>query len=250
MAETEIKKINGRTLSDENVRTTITLGIHTDGLMYIFIDGKPVGVGVQQSVQSGDVFGNVDSNNTITLMGNLPNGNYSIKYEKDDGSVVEIGDLVLANSDPTPKYTNQIPVAINADKTPFVGANGEKGYKTGFRLSLSSGGESAQDGTEVTGFIPVTKNSVIRIKNIAYSGDTTRGMVGYDANFTKLTTGNGAALNAVFGTAGTDEGNGVTASKALSYYSHFNSDSLAYIRLCSTDINENSILTVDQAITN
>ena len=239
-------ELNNLSKEIADLKENLTLGVHTDGLMYIFVDGEPVGVGVQQSTVGGDVFGNVDSNNTITLMGSLSNGNYSIKYEKDDGTVIDIGNLELADK---PTYINQIPVSINVDETPFVGTNGEKGYKTGYRLSLSGGGESVQGGTEVTGFIPATKNSVIRIKDIVYSGDTTRGMVGYDKNFTKLTTGNGATLNAVFGTAGTDEGNGVTASKVLSYYTHFNSDSLAYIRICSTDINENSILTVDQPIT-
>ena len=147
-----------------------------------------------------------------------------------------------------PAYTNQIPISIGTDKKAFVGTNGEKGYKTGFRLSLSGGGESAQDGTEVTGFIPVTKNSVIRIKNIAYSGDTTRGVVGYDANFTKLSTGNGQPINTMFVDNGFDDGNGVRRSNALNYYTHFNSDSLAYIRLCSTEITDNSIITVNQEI--
>jgi hypothetical protein len=144
-----------------------------------------------------------------------------------------------------PAYTNQIPLSIGTDSKPF---NGGQGYKTGYRLSLSGGGESAQDGTEVTGFIPVTKNSVIRIKNIAYSGDTTRGVVGYDSKFTKLTTGNGMAINTFFVDNGFDDGNGVRRSNKLSYYTHFNSDSLKYIRLCSTDINANSIITVDEEI--
>ena len=125
------------------------------------------------------------------------------------------------------------------------------GYKTDIRLSLSSGGESTSNatGVETTGFIPATQDSVIRIKNIAYSGDTTRGIVGYDAEFNKLTIANGASLNAVFETyGGVDEANGVRKSNKLSSYSNFKSDSLAYIRLCSTDINETSIITVDDPI--
>ena len=121
------------------------------------------------------------------------------------------------------------------------------GYKTGVRLSLSGGGETGQDGTETTGFIPVKRSSVIRIKDVAYAGDTARGVVGYDASFNKLTTGNGTGLKALFETYGKDEGNGVTRG-TLSSIAAFATDDIAYIRLCSTDINANSIITVDEPI--
>lgn len=41
------------------------------------------------------VFGTVDGNNNIILSGNLADGTYSIKYELEDGSTVNIGNLVL-----------------------------------------------------------------------------------------------------------------------------------------------------------
>lgn len=41
------------------------------------------------------VFGYVDENNTIVLNGNLADGTYTIKYEMEDGSTVDIGNLVL-----------------------------------------------------------------------------------------------------------------------------------------------------------
>lgn len=226
---------------------TFTLGVHTDGLMYVFIDGEPVGVGVQQSVQSGDVLGNVDANKVITLTGDLPSGEYVLKYEMADGSLVTIG--TLDTSENTTSYTNQIPISINADGTPYVGTNGEKGYKTGYRLSLSSGTETADAGTECTGFIPATRKSVLRIKNIPWEGDSTRGVVAYNANFEKITE-RGQTLNAVFNSVNgaVDEGNGVIKSPQLDYFTAFIDDSIAYIRICSTDINENSILTVDEPI--
>lgn len=72
----------------------ISLGIASDGLIYIFADGTPVGTGIPQG-QSGDVFGYVDENNTIVLNGNLADGTYSVKYEMENGNVVNIGDMVL-----------------------------------------------------------------------------------------------------------------------------------------------------------
>lgn len=302
----------------------ITLGVHTDGLLYIFVDGVATGNGVSFPSQLGDVYGNVDSGNNIVLQGELADGTYSVKYEMEDGKTVNIGNLVLdtnvyysitknltectisnnatqaikgksysatitandgyelksvtvtmggsavsvtngvinianvtgnivitAVAEVTgPAYTNQIPISIGTDGKPFVGTNGEKGYKTGYRLSLSGGGETAQDGTEVTGFIPVTKNSVLRIKNIAYENDTVRGVVGYDANFTKITA-SGVAIASMFVNYGYDDGDGVRRSQTLSSYgtnAAWNDENLKYIRLCSTDINENSIITVDEEI--
>lgn len=187
--------------------------------------------------------GYVDSANNVVITG-LPDGSYTVRYEMADGSTIDIGSLEVADES-APAYTNQIPVSTDVDGDLFVGTNGEAGYKTGYRLSLSSGSESAQEGTEATGFIPATKNSVLRIKDIAYAGDTVRGVVGYDASHTKLPGNNGVALSSLFTI---DEGNGVTASRALSNFPHFYSDDLAFIRLCSTDINENSILTVDEPI--
>jgi hypothetical protein len=378
-------------LSSEKVdKNNLTLGLHTDGLFYIFVDGAPIGNGIALPTGSvGDVVGNIDSDNNIILTGDIPDGNYAVKYKMSDGTLVDIGDLVKSNSttsytnfaDPTsadwqpnmrlnssgvlqtstgalvtnyisckkgdtievkgltldatipegkhasifvyhgdvttpsetiytsdathvdtygitfangitkftlwnanttkirlqgtpvsgeevvitvnesisgggggsvtPSYTNQIPLSINADGTPFVGTNGEKGYKTGFRISRSGGGESAQEGTECTGFIPVPNgyNSTIRIKNIAYEGDDTRCVVGYDANFTKVNTGaNAPTLNEMFNGSWTvAEDNGVRAI-TITGFTHFYTDTLKYIRLCSTDINENSIITINQKI--
>lgn len=176
---------------------------------------------------------------TVTMGGNpVTVSNGVIDIASVTGNIVITAVAEVAG----PAYTNQIQISIGTDGKPF---NNGQGYKTGYRLSLSGGGESAQDGTEVTGFIPVTTNSVIRIKNIAYVGDTTRGVVGYDANFTKLTTANGVPISTLFKDS---EGNGVMASSELGKHTHFNSDNLKYIRLCSTDINANSIITVDQEI--
>jgi hypothetical protein len=114
---------------------------------------------------------------------------------------------------------------------------------------MSGGGESAQDGTEVTGFIPISNTSVIRIKNIPYEGDTTRGVVGYDENFNKLTTGNGVNLDLLFNNGWASEENDGVMAIGVSAYTHFSTTDLKYIRLCSTDINENSIITIDEPIT-
>ena len=83
------------------VPKTLSLGIASDGLIYLFVNGQPVGTGILQG-QSGDVFGYVDENNTIVLNGNLADGTYTLKYEMSNGDIVNIGNMVL---DSTVYYT-------------------------------------------------------------------------------------------------------------------------------------------------
>ena len=78
----------------DGIATGLTLGVHTDGLIYIFKDGELIGSGIEMGV-SGDVVGYVDSDNNIVLNGNLADGTYSVKYEMDGGKTVNIGNLVL-----------------------------------------------------------------------------------------------------------------------------------------------------------
>ena len=86
----------------------ITLGIHTDGLIYIFSGGEPMGSGIAFTGggADGDVVGYVDSENNIVLTGDLPNGTYTVKYEMEDGSMVDIGSLKKSDAPDGPQYIN------------------------------------------------------------------------------------------------------------------------------------------------
>lgn len=88
----------GALLANATDKRKLSLGIASDGLIYVYVDGTPVGDGIPQG-QSGDVFGYVDENNTVVLTGNLANGTYTIKYEVEDSEgnikVINIGDMVL-----------------------------------------------------------------------------------------------------------------------------------------------------------
>lgn len=192
------------------------------------------------------VFGTADEDNNILISGALPYGTYYVRYESETTAPAVAGKLVL--SEPLP-YTNQIPISIDANGKFISGVNGEIGYISNCKLVMGTGDEGYHVDSETTGFIPVKKDSVIRIKNIAYEGDMNRVVIGYDANFVKLTTtSTGVTVWKVFDDQGTDEGNGVRRSPVLSSFAHFASDDLKYIRLSSADINENSILTVDEEI--
>lgn len=72
---------------------TLTLGMHTDGLMYIFKGGKPLGSGVELP-DGGGLGGYIDSENNVVLTGNYADGTI-IKYEMEDGTVIDIGGVKL-----------------------------------------------------------------------------------------------------------------------------------------------------------
>jgi len=223
----------------ENSIGDLTLGIQ-DGLLYLFNAGSPQGIGIEMLAQevAGDVVGYIGDNNEIVLSGSLAAGVYTIKYEMEDGTIIDIGKLSFGAI-----YTNQIPLSVDADGSPY---NGGQGWKTGYRISISSGTEREQADYECTGFIKVNSNtSVIRLKNIeVVDGDTTASIVGYDANFTKL-EGNGVALYTMVDS--TDE-NGVVTLKQLKNATHLGYSTIKYIRFCSPRIDDNSIVTVDEEI--
>lgn len=276
-------------------------------VLVVGTDGNVIPMMLPTEDSDEDIIGVLDESNNIILMGDLADGTYTLKYENEDGTYTEIGNLVVgeivyytvtqnltnctnsnntthvvagesysatisANSgyelssvvvsmgdsiipvsggnisiasvtgdivitsiaEPTP-YTNQIPLSIEADGTPF---NGGLGYKTGYRLSSSSGGESANEGVEVTGYIAVKSGDVVRVKNITLSTSSSDGVVLYfDNNKTKLDSTYTATLFS------TDEGNGVYASAPITRWAK-----LGYIRFTSSNIDDTSIVTVNEEI--
>ena len=85
-----------KTLDDDIL--TLSLGIHTDGLAYVFKNNLPIGTGIAfLQGGSGDISGDVDANNNIVLNGFLDDGIYFLKYENTDGSIAEVGKLVIGD---------------------------------------------------------------------------------------------------------------------------------------------------------
>lgn len=307
-------------LPDYSLESRLSLGFHTDGLIYIFVDGKPVGVGIE--LPKGGISGYVDSANNIVI-NDLPDGTYSVKYEMADGTTVEIGDLVLdstvyysvtnaltnctnsngatqaaaggsysatisANSGyelesvvvtmggqsvsvsggminiasvtgnivitavaeekaVEPTYTNLLPLSVDANGNDYVGTNGEDGYKSGYKMSTSSGSESATTGAYCSGFMPITDiYSYIRVKNITLSdAANVNNFVFYDANKTKLTGSSANGTAGAFHVNVADEGNGVyKISPSL-----FVSGSIAFFRFSCGGITDDTIVTVNEEIT-
>lgn len=138
----------------------LSLGIASDGLIYIFVNGTPVGTGVSQGA-SGDVFGYVDENNTIVLTGNLADGTYSVKYEMESGTTVNIGNMVL---DSTVYYT------VTSNLTNCTNSNSTKSIAEGSSYSATITANSGYELKSVTatmgGSAVTVTNGVINITNV------------------------------------------------------------------------------------
>jgi hypothetical protein len=154
-----------------------------------------------------------------------------------------------------PTYTNQISLAINADGTDFVGTNGEDGYKAGYRLN-SSGTETAMTGMYVTGFVPVKQNDVVRLSGIEWGSTSAQAGSSYlhlyQSDFTRATDGYVRADQS-FGISGDeqfdDAGNLVSFTLANASNGGLDLSTVAYMRLSSPSITADSIITVNEPIT-
>ena len=153
-AHTDIREKISQLSSEKVDKSNITLGLHTDGLFYIFVDGTPVGNGIAlPSGSAGDVVGNVDSANNIILTGNLTEDNYSVKYEMADGTIVDIGDLVLSKPE---VIVNLLDTAYDTDlATVYDGV----GWKANMKMRSSGAIESGGLKNILTGLIPIGDSS-------------------------------------------------------------------------------------------
>lgn len=169
----------------------LSLGIHTDGLVYLFVDGVPVGTGIELPT-AGDVVGYVDSGNNIVLSGLLADGSYTVKYEMENGTVLNIGNLSI-DTNVYHTITNNLTKCSNSNVTAKV-VSGDKYSATitandGYELSsvkVTMGGtdisSTAVSGgkitiASVTGNIIITAvatEKVVAITNLAVTNATNK----------------------------------------------------------------------------
>lgn len=143
----------------------------------------------------------------------------------------------------TENYTNQLPLSTDVDGNVLNGV----GYLTGKALN-SSGIPADNAGTIVTGFIPVKKGDVIRIKDLGRSDYSPTAIFAlYKTRHETATTGLGKSLS---NTADTDygtltvEGNVLTWDTSTVDYYYWND--FAYLRV--TLFSSDSIITVNEEI--
>lgn len=184
---------------------------------------------------SASLWANVemDENNYLTKY--IMAGGYAdTAFVRVTGDYIGAGSIITVNEEiaqDTPSYTNQIALSVAADGSEYVGANGEDGYSTGYRINFS-GAEAAQEGMCCTGYIPTVAGQTIRLKNVTVSGAATAYLVEYkqDKTYKQVT-----ALTTTL----PDDGNGVyTGAAPLT----------GFIRISCGVIDDTSILTLDEEI--
>ena len=201
------------------------------------------------------VFGRVDADNNIILTGELADGTYTLKYEDAEGNTKVIGTI-----DTRPDYTNMLLKAVDANDEPY---NGGQGWKTNTRLS-SSGAESTSSATgmEVTGFIPFKRGDVIRFSGITMNKNSANKdrcyFIQYDANKTMLkqwvVSGFNSDINSGYVLVDSSDNitqinTGATASESTSGAVTPIYTNAAFFRISADEINADSIITINQEIT-
>lgn len=150
---------------------------------------------------------------------------------------------ILTEVEAEPSYTNVLPLAINADGTPYVGTNGEKGYKAGWRLNSSAVEKETEDRC-CTGFIAAKPSDTIRIKNMYHPTDNNMNgyLIIYSNEFVKIASGyEGTAFQFVNGACEFVVNNATMNSGTVA--------DMAYFRISTGIIDGKSIVTINEAIT-
>lgn len=146
------------------------------------------------------------------------------------------GNVVVAVSggDTGLGYTNQLPIATDASGAIYNGV----GYENGYRLNSSAVRKEAA-GCGHTGFIPATAGSVLRFKNIAAC------QVGYGyITYWKADKATAAhAIYSIVADSFTVDENGVSS------FAIPDNDNIAYVRLSYGEMSADSIITIDEEIT-
>ena len=197
------------------------------------------GSGASTIVEEGTASVTISANSGYELPDTITVSGASYTWDKSSGAIVlsnptgNVTVTVVAVA-AKPKYTNQIPNSITSSKTPYVGTNGEDGYKVGYRLN-SSGVEAAASGIAVTGFIPVKLNDVIYFKNVGFKvGDSNYSysyISFYDSSFNPVGTGHASNFTTNVTNTYTTYSNGQLASVTVNTSKNSGLSKAAYMRI-------------------
>lgn len=170
-------------------------------------------------------------------------GGATTTYDGSSAQEVDFPEIVVAETITAPAYTNQIPVSADANGAVYNGT----GYKSGVYLN-SAGEELSGTGMVTSGYIPVKKGDIIRIKDTSRVNiDTTLVMALTAAKAGTANCGkdiNAIQSSALYGTV-TVSGNVVTwDTSGIGYYFW---DNFAWLRV--TTHSADAIVTVNEEIT-
>ena len=149
-----------------------------------------------------------------------------------EGRVQQItsGDTLLWKCGPD--YTNLLSLATDAQGDPY---NNGLGFKTGYRIN-SSRVEIEKEGMCCTGFMPVSANDVVRIKNITVAG-TSGGYIMYFGSDRQTYHGFDAPSTTL-----------INPENGVYTFTTKNNTAIAYMRISIGTIDETTIITANEEI--
>jgi hypothetical protein len=151
-------------------------------------------------------------------------------------------------------YTNVLPLATDNDRKTIYG---EKGYRSGYRLSSSGGGIVSASGMCASGFIPCKVGDVLRIKGTKPKYGTASYVMSFDSSNTRVADDN-------LGQQGTDNPTWVDKDEGGYGCADYNvaTDTLTIVldsatfgtgwdavRFCAGVIDDNTIVTINERMT-
>lgn len=170
-------------------------------------------------------------------------GGATTTYDGSSAQEVDFPEIVVAESVTSPAYTNRVPLSVDASGAIYNGV----GYKSGVSLN-SSGAEISGSGLAVSGYIPVKKGDIIRIKDTSQANFDMTLMMTLTAD--KAGTANcgkdiaAIRTNAVYGTITTNGNVATWDTSGIGYYFWNN---FAWFRV--TTHSADAIVTVNEEIT-
>lgn len=184
---------------------------------------------------------------------------YAIRYGAGEDREIPFSKTIPGED--TPKYTNQIPLSTDASGALY---NNGQGWKANTRLN-SSGAEASYTGVEVIGFIPAKSGDTIRFANITCdvtSSSTYKQqqyLTWYDSDKNKLDSSLLNGYETYFcssdGYAGeADENNNPKRLYLGTWFTNFctakgfDVADVAYFRISAEEIDNTSIITVNEEI--
>lgn len=148
-----------------------------------------------------------------------------------------------------PSYTNQLPLATDANGSVLNGT----GWAAGYRLN-SSGAQEAMPGSYITGFIPAKLGDTVYLKNVQWQNGVSSGLNSgnqrisfYDSSKKQLAQTNAIAVAGTL--SGVKDDNGIWTQFTLKNFSGGTLTNAAYFRLNCAGISGESIITVNEEIT-
>lgn len=222
-----------RTLQTSDDTVAIEWADNVDGVTYVVYDNGT------------EVASVIDHTQTVLFNVAAGSHSYTVRPQKSDSEVGNHSASVALTTLADVGFTNVLRTAVGSDGTLY---NRGLGYKENTRISSSDGTEKTATGWDCTGYIPITRGDVVRLRNMDYydlddaGGTTKRNFVcGFAADYTNFTVSTNP-LSDAWSPVLDDDGDLIQFTMVSSWTND------KFIRITGKNIDAFSIITVNEEI--